>query len=302
MSVIVGALFLAAAGLVAAAAFREASNPAQPDPVGATTTSVQAAPSSTTLAPGTTHTLPPRPSTTEAPVTTEPPTTQTTESNGTPGVTAPPSGSVVVIDPGHQRRGNTAQEPIGPGSSQTKAKVSSGTSGVATGVPESELTLAVGLKLRDVLQSQGVTVVMTRTSQDVDISNVQRAQIANQAHADLFIRIHADGSDSSATRGIHVLYPVSIKGWTDDIAAPSAQAARLAQSALVAATGAKDRGLDARDDMTGFNWSDVPVILPEIGFMTNPEEDRLLSDPSYQAKIAQALADAAVRFLRERTG
>jgi N-acetylmuramoyl-L-alanine amidase len=180
--------------------------------------------------------------------------------------------------------------------------VSSGTSGVATGVPESEVTLAVGLKLRDALQSQGVTVVMTRTSQDVDISNVQRAQIANQAHADLFIRIHADGSDSNATRGIHVLYPASIKGWTDDIAAPSALAARMAQSALVAATGAHDRGLDARDDMTGFNWSDVPVILPEIGFMTNPEEDRLLNDPAYQAKIAQALADAAARFLRERAG
>ena len=185
---------------------------------------------------------------------------------------------------------------------QTKARASSGTSGVTTGTPEGELTLAVGLKLRDALEARGVRVVMTRTSQNVDLSNVERAQLANQAGADLFIRIHADGSGDDSARGVHVLYPSSIEGWTDDIAAPSRRAAELALAALVAATGALDRGLDARQDMTGFNWSDVPVVLPEIGFMTNRDEDRLLSDSAYQDKIAQALADAALRFLQERAG
>lgn len=168
---------------------------------------------------------------------------------------------------------------------------------MVTGIKESELVLAVGLKLRDALQAHGVKVIMTRTTQNVNISNIQRAQVANDAGADLFIRVHADGSTNPAAKGIHVLYPVSIKGWTDDIAAPSKKAAALAQRELIAATGAKDRGIDARSDMTGFNWSDVPAIIPEIGFMTNEAEDRLLATPAYQDKIVQGLAKAILSFL-----
>jgi N-acetylmuramoyl-L-alanine amidase len=203
----------------------------------------------------------------------------------------------VVIDPGHQAKGDSSLEPVGPGSSQKKAKVSSGTAGTVTGIPESELVLAVGLKLRDKLEAAGVKVVMTRTKQDVNISNIERAQIANDARADLFVRVHADGSDNPDVHGIHVLYPASIEGWTDDIAASSKKAAQLAQKELVAATGAKDRGIDARDDMTGFNWSDVPAIIPEIGFMTNPAEDKLLATGAYQDKIVKALARAILSYL-----
>ena len=204
---------------------------------------------------------------------------------------------VVVIDPGHQAKGDSSGEPIGPGSSQTKAKVSSGTAGVVTGAPESQLVLTVSLKLRDLLVAEGIKVVMTRTTENVNLSNIQRAQIANEAHADLFVRIHADGSTDHSVAGIHVLYPVSIKGWTDDIAEASKRAATLAQKDLIAATGAKDRGIDARSDMTGFNWSDVPVILPEIGFMTNSAEDRLLATAAYQEKIVQGLNKAILSFL-----
>ena len=253
--------------------------------------------------PPTTRRPPSRPPTTVAhgaPTTAHPtnatPTTQPVASSG--GV----NGAVVVVDPGHQGRGNSAQEAIGPGSSTTKDKVTSGTSGVSSGTNESTITLAIGLKLRDALQARGIKVVMTRTSQDVDLSNIQRTKIANAANAALYIRVHADGAESSSTHGIHTLYPATISGWTDDIAGVSKRAAQLAQSALVAATGATDRGLDARTDMTGFNWSDVPVIIPELGFMSNPEEDRLLNSPAYQQKIANALADAAVQFIQEQRG
>jgi N-acetylmuramoyl-L-alanine amidase len=248
-----------------------------------TSTSADAEPTTTTTATPTTSSPPAATSTTT-------PTTSTTAQ-------PQPEGLVVVIDPGHQGKANTSLEPIGPGSDEQKAKVSSGTAGVATGVPESELVLGIALKLRDVLESEGIQVIMTRTTQDVDISNIERAQIANAAGADLFVRIHADGNSNSAVHGIHVLYPASIAGWTDDIAEASKRAASLAQQALIAATGAKDRGIDARDDMTGFNWSDVPVILPEIGFMTNPDEDRLLATAAYQDKIVQALADAILSYL-----
>ena len=212
-------------------------------------------------------------------------------------IAAPHAAKIVVIDPGHQARGDNDQEPIGPGSSITKPKVTSGTEGVVTGILESELNLAVGLMVRDELEARGIRVIMTRTRQDVNISNIERTKLANQVGADLYLRVHADGIDSGSVSGIHTLYPVSIKGWTDDVAAASKRAAQLTQSALVAATGAKDRGLDARDDMTGFNWSDVPVIIPEIGFMTNAAEDRLLAQDSYRHKIALALTQAAAQFV-----
>ncbi len=225
----------------------------------------------------------------------------TTTTRATPTTAASPSarGRVVVIDPGHQAKGNYVEEPIGPGSSKTKPKVSSGTAGVVTGIYESELVLAVSLMLRDELEARGVKVIMTRTTQNVDISNIERTAIANQAGADLFIRVHADGTDNASVHGIHVLYPAITKGWTDDIAAASMRAAELVHQALIAATGAKDRGITARSDMTGFNWSDVPVIIPEIGFMTNPDEDRRLATAEYRRTIARALADGIVRFLNE---
>jgi N-acetylmuramoyl-L-alanine amidase len=181
-----------------------------------------------------------------------------------------------------------------------KAKIVSGTQGVSTRVPESQLVLSIALKLRDVLKAHGIKVVMTRTTQDIDLSNIQRAKIANAAHANLFVRIHADGSTSSGVHGIHVLYPTSIKGWTDGIAAASKRAAGLAEQDLVEATGAKNMGINARADLTGFNWSKVPVILPEIGFMTNPAEDRKLESSAYQAKIVDGLARAILAFVGVR--
>jgi N-acetylmuramoyl-L-alanine amidase len=206
-------------------------------------------------------------------------------------------GVVVVIDPGHQAKADYGLEPVGPGSNEMKARVSSGTRSVNTGAPESELVLTIGLKLRDSLQAHGIQVVMTRTTQDVSISNSERAQLANASGADLFVRLHCDGSSDPSVHGIHVLYPVSIAGWTDDIAVPSKQAAALALDELITATGASDRGLDARRDMTGFNWSDVPVFLPELGFMTNSVEDALLATGEYQDKIVQGLTRAILGYL-----
>jgi N-acetylmuramoyl-L-alanine amidase len=252
----------------------------------------------TTIPPATTLSVTTLSVTTTAQPTPTSQSTTTSSTSSTTSATAQQSaGFVVVIDPGHQAEGDYSLEPVGPGSSEQKAKVSSGTAGVVTGTPESELVLAVALKLRESLESHGIQVIMTRTAQDVNISNSRRAQIANDAGADLFVRIHADGNDDAAVNGIHVLYPASIAGWTDDIAVASKRAATLAQQELIAATGAKDRGIDARSDMTGFNWSDVPVILPEIGFMTNAAEDRLLATSAYQDKIVDALTRAILTSL-----
>ncbi len=207
------------------------------------------------------------------------------------------TGLVVVIDPGHQGKPDLTLEPMGPGSTVKKAKVAAGAVGVVTRTPESQLVLAVSLKLKAALEAQGITVIMTRTTQDVNISNMQRALLANQVGADLLIRVHADAHSNSAVSGAHILYPATIAGWTDDIALPSKNAATIILKELVAATGAKNLGLMVRSDMTGFNWSNVPVIIPEIGFMTNPAEDRLLATTAYQDKVVQGLTKGILSFL-----
>jgi N-acetylmuramoyl-L-alanine amidase len=207
------------------------------------------------------------------------------------------AGKVVVIDPGHQQYANTNTEPVGPGSTTMKMKVTAGTSGISTHIAESQFVLDLGLQLRDVLKAKGITVVMTRTTQAVNISNVTRAKIANDAHASLFVRIHADGWTDASYNGLKVLYPASITGWTDDIAAASKSAATIAQSELIKATGAKNLGIVARSDLTGFNWSNVPVILPEVGFMTNVAEDKLMATKAYRDKLVNGMAQGIIKYL-----
>jgi N-acetylmuramoyl-L-alanine amidase len=208
------------------------------------------------------------------------------------------AGKVIVIDPGHQAHADLGLEPIGPGSKTKKAKVSGGTSSVLTGISEGQVTLEVGLKLRDALKALGVTVVMIREAQNVDVTNIQRAQIANKVRADLTVRLHCNGSTDHSVHGLFTLYPASIKGWTDDIAATSKKAAAIFQHDLIAATNAQDRGLQVRSDLTGFNWSDVPVILVEMGFMTNPTEDKQLRSDAYQDKLVQGFVQGIIDSLK----
>jgi N-acetylmuramoyl-L-alanine amidase len=74
------------------------------------------------------------------------------------------------------------------------------------------------------------------------------------------------------------------------------------QRELRQSLGFPDRGLQERSDFTGFNWADVPVILVEMGFMTNPIEDRLLATPAYQRRAALGLCRGVLRFLGRPAG
>lgn len=229
----------------------------------------------------------------------------TPETKPTPTKTAAPtmlpsvskSNKLVMIDPGHQRVGNNAPEQVGPDTRETKAKVSSGTVGVRTKKPEYVLNLEVSVLLKAELARRGINVAMTRETHDVDISNKQRADMANEAGAALVVRIHADGDASASTKGFSVLYPSAAQPAVKPIAAESKQAAGLLLTGLQQATGQKGRGLSARDDLSGFNWSKVPVALVEIGFMTNPEEDELMSEAAYQQKLAMGIADGIEQFV-----
>jgi N-acetylmuramoyl-L-alanine amidase len=211
---------------------------------------------------------------------------------------APQKERTVCLDPGHQLRGNNEHEPIGPGAAETKPKVSSGTAGVKTKRPEYAVNLDAGLLLRDRLHEYGYRVVMTREVHEVNLSNRERAAVCNDAAADLAVRIHADGDSSSKTQGMTMLYP-GLNKYTGGIHEESRRAAEVVLPEVIAATGAVSRGAVPRTDLSGFNWSEVPTILVEMGFMSNPREDELLSDPDYVGRMAQGLATGINKYLSE---
>jgi N-acetylmuramoyl-L-alanine amidase len=207
---------------------------------------------------------------------------------------SPLRGLKLGIDAGHQGKGNSSQEPIAPGSSETKPKVTSGTQGRVTRVPEHEVNLSVALLLEEKLLSLGAEVVMVRRTADVDISNVERATMMNDAGVDLVIRIHADGSEDTGVSGASMHVPDS------QITAAVNDASRAAGEVIfkdfILITGAKDQGVIGRRDLSGFNWSTVPAVLIELGFMTNEEEDKKLTAPEYQELCAEGLARGVVSW------
>ena len=207
------------------------------------------------------------------------------------------SGIKIGIDPGHQAHGNNGKETIAPNSRETKPKVSSGTSGVKSGVAEYVVVLDIAMKLRDALRAQGAEVYMTRETHDVDISNQERAELMNDYGVDLVLRIHCDGVDNRSKNGIALYCSRS-----NAIAGESYRAAEAILPAVCAATGAKENGIVSNDNYTGQNWSEVPCIMVECGFMSNPDEDRLLNDEDYQWKLAAGLTQGIMDYIALRDG
>ena len=203
--------------------------------------------------------------------------------------------ALICLDPGHGTPAAVGRqrEPIGPGSRTLKIKDGGGAPG------ETQVALQIAQRTRALLLSRGYRVAMTRTGPWFRYGsggNIARAQFCNRRRAALMLRIHADGSTDPGRRGASTLYPALRRGWTGDVYSPSLRAASSVQRSLVAATGARDLGLVRRSDLTGFNWANVPVVLVETGFMTNPTEGRLLRSAGYQQRVAQGLVAGIAGF------
>jgi len=211
-----------------------------------------------------------------------------------------PGNNKVCIDPGHQAKGNKGLEEVAPGSSTKKIKVADGTAGVVTKKPEYQLTLEVGLKLRDRLKSKGYPVFMIRETNNVNISNKERAIMTNKEGCAVYIRLHADGSSNRSLNGVSVLTSSPKNPHTKNVQKSSDKFSKDVLSEFVKATGAKNRGVSYRDDLTGTNWSTVTNTLIEMGFMSNPEEDRKMASDEYQNKMVTGIVNGIEKYFREK--
>ncbi len=205
---------------------------------------------------------------------------------------------IICIDPGHQEKGDKNLEQVAPGSSQKKPRVSQGATGVATKKPEYVLNLEASLVLKDILQKKGYNVIMTRESHNVNISNSERAIFANQKNANFVIRIHADSLNDSSKTGASILIPSKDNSNTTSIYEVSSDFANLIKESMEN-SGIKINGIFERNDITGFNWSKVPVVILEMGFLSNYNEDLMMSDKNYQNKMMESVANGIDKYFNK---
>ncbi|MDU4883957.1 N-acetylmuramoyl-L-alanine amidase [uncultured Clostridium sp.] len=201
----------------------------------------------------------------------------------------------VCIDPGHQEKGDPKGEPIAPGSGNKKPRVSSGTAGIATKKAEHVVNLEAAMILKDLLVQKNYNVIMTRETADVNISNAERAEIANNANANITIRIHCDSINDSGKTGATILVPAKNSQYTKNIYCESNKYAEILKKSLQN-NNIKVNGVFERNDITGFNWSKVPVIILEMGFMSNYNEDKMLSDPNYQKLLMESVSESIDKY------
>ena len=205
----------------------------------------------------------------------------------------------ICIDPGHQKKRDSKLEPIAPDSANKKPRVSQGTEGVGSKKAEYVVNLEASLLLKDILIEKGYNVIMTREDNDVNISNAERAEIANNAKADMTIRIHCDSLKDTNKTGASILIPSSKSNRTKAIYEESNKFANILKENLKK-QGIKVNGIFERDDITGFNWSTVPVVILEMGFMSNYCEDKMLCDTNYQKKLMSIVADSLEIYKEEK--
>ncbi len=218
-----------------------------------------------------------------------------------PNPNGPLTGLTICIDPGHQLNSPGGIEPIGPGLKGTKAVVFGMAEGIVTRRREAVVVLEIGLQLRGMLLEQGAQVVMTRDTMEKAVTNLERAQTANDANADICLRLHANANKNKTNRGIVVYTPLG-SDYARAVAEPQTYKmwGQTLLDCMAKSTGAKPVGVGQTDTYVGSNWCKMPVFLIEMGYMTTPQDDLLLSLPEYQQKLCQGMIDGIEAISRIR--
>ena len=250
---------------------------------------------STTLTPGPTQSAgqTTAPSATPSPEPTETPTPEPTEAPVT-------GGHKIAIDPGQQKSQMTEEEPVGPGASATTAKMSYGATSTTTGKREYEWSMEFAKRLEAELIARGYEVVLTREENDVKISNAERAKFVNESGAEIYLSIQADAASNKDAKGIYTQIPSQSNAFVGNMYSDCKRLAKEIQNNLIAETGAKDRGVQENDKVAAINYSEVPVAVLQLGFMSNVEEDTNLWSESYQDKMIKAICDGIDTYFTEQ--
>lgn len=251
---------------------------------------------STTLTPSPTQGASPSasPSVTPSPEPTETPTPEPTEAPVATG------GHKIAIDPGQQKSQMTEEEPVGPGASATTAKMSYGATSTTTGKREYEWSMLFAKRLETELIARGYEVVLTREEHDVKISNAERAQFVNESGAEIYLSIQADAASNKEAKGIYTQIPSQSNAFVGNLYNDCRRLAKELQNNLIAETGTKDRGVQENDKVAAINYSEVPVAVLQLGFMSNVEEDTNLWSEEYQDKMIKAICDGIDTYFREQ--
>ena len=200
----------------------------------------------------------------------------------------PLEGLVIGINPGDQEKKNTKDLPLSPGSSKTADASYGGTRGVKTKTPEYKLTLEISMYLKEALENLGAKVVMTRETNDVDINNIERAQMLNEAGADISLQIHLNASDKKSMQGFCIYAKYS------DV--ESQAIGEILLEAACRVSGAKKLKVSRSNNFMTLNWSETPALLLECGYLTNYDEDIKLNSPIYQQLLAEGIAEGLLNY------
>lgn len=201
------------------------------------------------------------------------------------------NGIKIVLDPGHSKNPGTEKEKISPDSNEMKLKDTSGSVGLISKKNEYEIAMDITLKLKELLEKEGYTVVLTKDNVETPLSSIERAEVGNRENANLMIRIHCDSFSNSNAKGASMLVPKQRGYITKEISEKSIEYGKNIIEEYTKKTGLNNRGLQYRSDLTGFNWSKIPVVLLELGFISNPEEDKFLSSEENINTIAEGIKD-----------
>lgn len=209
------------------------------------------------------------------------------------------NGHTVAIDAGHQAKANTDKEPIGPGAETMKAKMEESAVGTITGIKEYELTLTVAKKLESVLKERGYQIVMLREGNDVNLSNAERSVIANESGAEILLRLHANSMENSSVYGVLAMCMTEYNPYNASLHAKSYALSKKLVDNIGSATGTKNRGVQQVDNLSSINWSEIPVSVVEMGFLSNPDEDSWLASEEYQDRLVSGITAAVDSYFSE---